>query len=293
MDFLHTNNSCGERKGYKIPVIVAISITILSLQNFGSFGSTSPKKNENVVTKTSSWIPKTRATACNPKRESMAKESFRSQSKEDRQLMQWFGNLCNGTYIEMGGLDGVLYSNSFAFNKELDWKGVLIEASPESFEKLKVNRKNELATLNAAVCKEERMLHYVNSGNAAVRGFVEFAAPSFAKRYWNEQKIKAAIEIKCRPLKDILLETVGQHFHFDFFSLDIEGAEFEALASLDFDLVSFGIILVESDEHNQLKNMVLRSKLESNGYKFLMDSARSYWFVNSKFEHVYGHLIHS
>lgn len=277
-----------------IQVIVAISITILSMHNLGSFNALmSSKENESVVTNMSSWIPKTRATACNPKRESMAKESFRSQVGEDRQLMQWFGNLCNGTYIEMGGLDGVKYSNSFAFNKELDWKGVLIEGSPQSFEKLKVNRKNELATVNAAVCKEERILHYVNCPNPAVRGFLEFAAPSFAKMWWTEQMIEAAMEVKCRPLMDILLQTVGQHFHFDFFSLDIEGAEDEALASLDFDLVSFGIILVECDQHDQLKNMVLRSKLESNGYTFLMDSAHSYWFANNKFEHVYGHLIHS
>ena len=33
-------------------------------------------------------------------------------------------------------------------------------------------------------------------------------------------------------------------FYFDFFSLDIEGSEFEALQSLDFSKVGFGIILV-------------------------------------------------
>ena len=42
---------------------------------------------------------------------------FRGQSGEDKKLMNWFGNLCNGTYIEMGALDGVRFSNSHAFNK--------------------------------------------------------------------------------------------------------------------------------------------------------------------------------
>jgi hypothetical protein len=40
-------------------------------------------------------------------------EYFKSQGAEDKVLMGWFSNLCHGTYIEMGGLDGVFFSNSF------------------------------------------------------------------------------------------------------------------------------------------------------------------------------------
>jgi hypothetical protein len=52
---------------------------------------------------------------------------YKSQDKEDVQLLTWFGNLCGGRYIEMGGLDGVLFSNSHVFNKGLNWTGVLGE----------------------------------------------------------------------------------------------------------------------------------------------------------------------
>ena len=51
---------------------------------------------------------------------------YKSQSEEDKKLMQWFGNLCEGSYIEMCALDGIQYSNSHVFNKALQWKGVLI-----------------------------------------------------------------------------------------------------------------------------------------------------------------------
>ena len=33
--------------------------------------------------------------------------SMKSQSGEDKRLLVWFGGLCNGTYVELGALDGV------------------------------------------------------------------------------------------------------------------------------------------------------------------------------------------
>jgi hypothetical protein len=72
--------------------------------------------------------------------------------------------------------------------------------------------------------------------------------------------------------------------------LDIEGAELEAIHSIDFQRVGFGIILVECDEHDELKNMALRTFLESKGYIFLMDRNRSYWFVNNNFWSIYRGL---
>ena len=44
------------------------------------------------------------------------KENLQSQSGEDVVLLQWFNGLCNGTYFEMGALDGVRFSNTFFFN---------------------------------------------------------------------------------------------------------------------------------------------------------------------------------
>jgi len=270
------------------------AVLLLQFHTFSPDEALNKLKNIAKANTKTNWEPKTQATVCNPQRNATVDPPlvFMSQSKEDRKLMAWFGGLCGGTYIEMGALNGKRYSNSYAFNNGMDWKGLLIEGSPKSYEELKVNRPNELFTVHAGVCGEEMMLHYVDNVDAAVRGFVEFAAESFQKRWWSEQQIKNAIEVRCRPLKDILMDTVGPEFHFDFFSLDIEGGELQALSSLDFDLVSFGIILVECDSHSQLKNMAVRSKLEANGYEFFMDWAHSYWFVNKDFERIYRDLIH-
>merc|ERR1712032_1523451 len=81
---------------------------------------------------------------------------FKSQHEEDRVLLQWFNGLCSGTYLEMGALDGVTYSNSYFFNRVLNWTGLLVELGPHHFVRLKENRPHELAVVHAGVCDVER-----------------------------------------------------------------------------------------------------------------------------------------
>jgi hypothetical protein len=54
---------------------------------------------------------------------------FHAQSGEDKALLgySFFPNLCKGTYLELGALDGSTYSNTYVFLKALGWRGVLIE----------------------------------------------------------------------------------------------------------------------------------------------------------------------
>ena len=211
-----------------------------------------------------------------------------SQSEEDRQLLKWFGRLSNGTYLEIGGLDGLTYSNTYVFNKDLGWKGVLVEISTQNFRYLVRNRPNEIANIHAGVCDQRRQLHYVEGGGP-VGGIWELAPQSFKDKWWPRLTLESPQVqlVECAPLIDLLEPHVGHSFYFDFFSLDVEGAEFEVLQAIDFSRFGFGIILTEADEHNPLKNLALRKFLERHGYSFLMDHGRSYWFVNDAFDQIY------
>eukprot|EP00538_Stauroneis_constricta_P001070 CAMPEP_0119545744 /NCGR_PEP_ID=MMETSP1352-20130426/413_1 /TAXON_ID=265584 /ORGANISM="Stauroneis constricta, Strain CCMP1120" /LENGTH=291 /DNA_ID=CAMNT_0007590339 /DNA_START=70 /DNA_END=945 /DNA_ORIENTATION=+ len=234
-------------------------------------------------------IPKTSATRCE---RALEKGWYMSQSAEDKTLLQWFGNVCGGKYLEMGGLDGKKFSNTYVFNKGLDWKGVLVEASPEAYKDLEKNRPNEIATVHGGVCSEEQDLHWVSGKSSPVGGFLEFAAKDFQKKWWPPETIANAVVVKCRTLSNILLDVVGEKAFFDFYSLDIEGAEFSALESLDFDRYEFGIIFAEADASNQKKNMALRTLVESKGYTHIGFINRSDWFVNNNFHAIYKNLIY-
>ena len=222
-------------------------------------------------------------------------EYFLSKSEEDRKLMKWFGSICGGTYLELGGLDGRMFSNSFVFNKALGWKGVLIELRQDNFEKLVVNRPDEIASINAGVCDKPQTLHAVHSELGAVSGIYEFAAPSFKERWWpgisleNDPRVQP---IECDTLDNLLLKYAPEATHFDFLSLDVEGAEFSVLKSIDFDRTQFGIAFVEADEHNEMKNIAMREFLEKEGYRFLFEYKKNYWFVNANFNEIYQNLIY-
>jgi hypothetical protein len=204
-----------------------------------------------------------------------------SQSGEDEHLLLFFNGWCNGTYVELGALDGVTYSNTYVFNRMLDWRGILLDLSPDNFVKLQFNRKNEIAVIHAAVCAEETTVHYVAAG--AVGGIWEFADPWFRKHWWADVSLDDAVPVKCIPLRSVFDDV----FYADFFSLDVEGAELEVLQSIDFRNAAFGVVLVEADSLNPAKNAAVRELMVKKGYAFIYHHQRSDWFINEHWRHIY------
>ena len=190
----------------------------------------------------------------------------------------------------MGGLDGVRYSNSHIFNKAFGWKGVLVELGPANFGMLQKNRPNEIATVNAAVCGKRQTIHYVERG--PVGGIWEFSNEIFRETWWPNIKLNETTKIECSPLSDVLSANAPNTTHYDFFSLDIEGAELDALLSLDYSRVGFGVIFAKADHTNQLKNHALRTFLQNRGYTYLWRKDRSNWFINNNFQSIYENVIH-
>lgn len=252
-----------------------------------------PKSESSEVLIQASRQHRTSATPCAKKNITQIINNIKGQSGEDLRLLGWFNGLCGGTYIEMGGLDGITFSNSYVFNKEFQWKGLMVELGPNNYEKLRINRPNEIATINAGVCGKAQTLHYVERG--PVGGIWEFSNEAFRQKWWKGITITDLNYVKtveCTPLKTILDNNVGNTTYFDFFSLDIEGGEYDALLSLDFNKYGFGFLVVEADDTNKLKNMALRSYLEQNGYTYLDLWNRSDWFMNRDFHSIYSELLH-
>eukprot|EP00985_Skeletonema_marinoi_P002680 scaffold1107_cov113-Skeletonema_marinoi.AAC.2 len=241
--------------GYSRIAIVAVLTTLMMLhqlrnQDLGfvqTISETSKSSARQLLNNTAP-VWKTAARVC---KQPVHLEGgwYKSQSREDRTLEKWFKDICHGTYMEIGGLDGVRASNSYVYNKGLNWTGVLVEASPRNYQQLVINRPNEIANVHA-------------ESLPAVGGFQEFASPEFQKRWWSKDQIQNAQVIKCHTLEQILLDKVGPGFYFDFFSLDVEGAELSVLRSINFDLVGFGVIVMEVDGHNATKNIAARILLQ-------------------------------
>ena len=225
------------------------------------------------------------------------KRHSKSQDGEDRYLVDtYFKGLCGGTYLELGALDGVRFSNSHLFEFGFGWSGVFIEPNPKSFKALQTNRpKNRLH--NVAVCDVSREVHFMRGDEGAVTGIFEFMAPSF-RAEWFKGSASSRLEdvsdkIRCEPLRRVLgKDGLREKKHIDFLSLDVEGAEFEVLKTIDFTAQQFGVIFYEADPHNVVKNEIVKSYLDARGYTFREHALRSNFHVNERFHDIYAHVAY-
>ena len=210
------------------------------------------------------------------------KQVSRSQSGEEDFLWNnFFFGTSNGTFIEMGALDGEKFSNTLGLEMLLGWRGVLIEASPSSYSRLQERRKNQLV-INAAVCDAIRQVHYLEGG--ATGGIVEFMPPTFIKRWhpsYDAKQLSHLQAVPCVPL-DLLLEPYGLT-HFNFFSLDVEGGELQVLRAINFSAISFDVIVVEADGDNRTKDDAVTGLLADAGYDLYKHFKRNNWYARHDF----------
>eukprot|EP00889_Picochlorum_renovo_P005493 jgi/Picre1/32523/NNA_007869.t1 len=159
--------------------------------------------NEGVLQKALSVIERSSVRKCNAGQRNFSeyRRFSKSQQGEDVFLWNYFGDMCGGSYIELGAIDGVVLSNSFIFNKALGWSGILVEASPVNAANLMNNRPDDIC-VNAAVCNITGVVHYVEGG--AVGGIWEFMADSFRSKWHQGKNLSDMSEIPCAPLSEIV-----------------------------------------------------------------------------------------
>jgi len=239
----------------------------------------------------------TKASSCEPPDiDKLEEQGFlQSEDGEDRCLIQnYFPGVCEGKYLEIGALDGVQYSSTYAFYKVLGWKGVNIEIDPDNFEKLAKNRRDDIANVHSAVCSESQKVHYaIGKEDKAVGGVWEFASEEHREKWWPGITLYNTIPMNCTPLQSILDQTVAartRKYFFDLGIVDLVGAEYSALIGIDFERISFGIIIVKKNEDDP-SNQKIEGLLRSKGYSVLDVEedcgSRNVWFINEDFDGIY------
>ncbi len=162
--------------------------------------------------------------------------TFYSQSGEDVYIYErYFKDKKNGVFLELGAMNGVIYSNTKFFEDTLHWSGVLIEPHPGMFRTLQSNRPGSKC-YNCAVSDEQAdITMLINPYVPAVSSIENTAYGPFIygrKKGWHEHSYK--INVKTRRLGDILKD--AKVTHIDFFSLDVEGHEYEVLKTMDWSI---------------------------------------------------------
>jgi hypothetical protein len=170
------------------------------------------------------------------------------------------------------------------------WSGVLIEANPDMFHTLDINRPGQMV-VHAAVCDAPKQIHWRKSSSVGTRGIMEFI-PALQDKAKFKSDWDGSVQMVCMPLTDILnevgwssIDTKTEKMHVDFWSLDVEGAEMMVLQGVDFDHFSFGVLAVETEMTGPVGRLQhfraqVRAKLESHGYISHSNDVSNDWFVH-------------
>jgi FkbM family methyltransferase len=172
--------------------------------------------------------------------------AFMSQAGQDVVVDRYFKQKTGGTFVDVGGYDGVTGSNTVFLEKWRGWTGVLVEPVATNLERAKATR--SCPCLGYAVADEEGTAEFitVTEGFTQMSGLSGSYDEAMLKRVRENPRHKeTTIEVPTKPLTAILEEAGIEHP--DFISLDIEGGELAALQSFPFADHKVGIWSIENN----------------------------------------------
>ena len=168
--------------------------------------------------------------------------NFNGYNGLDKKILKYI-NYKDGFYIECGANDGVNQSNTWYFEKKLNWHGVLIEPVEEVFKELKKNRNQKNFFFNLALKSfnnKEKFITLNYDKN-----------DSLTTKSNSENGSRDRIKVNSKTLNE-LLDEIHSPKKIDFFSLDVEGDEFNVLEGINFSKYSFKFILIECNKIDRL-----------------------------------------
>jgi len=217
--------------------------------------------------------------------QSTSAKQYYGLNKLDQKLEAYL-DYDNGYFVELGANDGINQSNTYYFEKERGWRGLLIEPILHNFLKCKKNRSHE----NAFACtacvsfeydKEYINLVYSNLMTAAVGIEGDIADPKAhalsGQVYLQNGEEPVDIVVSAKTLTSLLDEANAPKV-MDLLSLDVEGAEIEVLKGVDHQKYRFKYILVESRDEEKITEYFnnygykLIDKLSNHDYLFESDA---------------------
>jgi len=193
---------------------------------------------------------------------------FYGQHQQDQFIEENFlKGYKNGFFIDIGAHDGITFNNTLYFEKYNNWTGINIEPIKKVFDKLVINRPNNI-NLNCAVCNNDGETDFLcNTGYTEMISGIKdnFDMRHFYRLHRENQLMGSTtevIKVKTKKLETILDENNIKHINY--LSIDVEGAEFEVIKSINFNKVFIDVIGFENN-YNDVSVPIVEY-LENKGF---------------------------
>lgn len=179
----------------------------------------------------------------------------------DHKLLTYIGHR-GGIFVEAGANDGMSESNTYYFERNLGWSGLLVEPVPRLAAEARRNRPNAIVE-QCALIAEGDPRETVEINSAGLFSFIpgargseaaDEAHLSFASQYLPEGESPHSVTVPTATLGGLLRKHGFDRV--DLLSLDVEGFEPQALAGLDFDALAPTWILVEANDPDAVESVL-------------------------------------
>ncbi|MGZ4057278.1 MAG: FkbM family methyltransferase [Bacteroidia bacterium] len=207
-----------------------------------------------------------------------ARSSY-SQEGEDMVLERFFEDRRTGFFIDIGAHHPTRFSNTYHFYQK-GWRGINIDATPGSmipFNKIRPGDKN----IEMGVSSKEGEMVYFLFDEPALNTFNEERANFLLTT--TKYKLAKKIPVKVATLKTILDQNLGKDQQIDFLTIDVEGLDYEILASNDWEKYRPNMVLAE-DLHGSLEDLSkskLYNLMRQHNYKAVGRTLNTFFFQDA------------
>ena len=191
---------------------------------------------------------------------------------EDLIIQNYLKNINNGFYVDAGCYHPLHLSNTYLLHKR-NWSGINIDISQFSIDLFNFLRPNDLNIYSAVSNTDRDVTIYFQKKISQLNTIYKEISKERMQGKIQEKSIKS------QKLNTILNNSRFINRKIDFLNIDLEGADYEALQSLDFNIYRPKVICVEINDKDIIGSDIFNF-LNNLKYKLV-------WSSKSNLSHIF------
>lgn len=190
--------------------------------------------------------------------------AYTSQAGQDVVVDQMMKAKRGGTFVDVGGYDGVTGSNTLFLESRRGWTGALVEPVPAQLAKAEAARTCPCIGVAVASAEGEADFIEITEGYTQMSGLTDTYDPNLLGTVRSDARHKEnVLKVQTKTLSGILKDAGLPNP--DFVSLDIEGGEIACLKSFPFAEHDIKIWAIE----NNTGTSEIKDIMGANGYDLI------------------------